>query len=133
MRRRYAFTLLEVLFSIFILFTMGLALLKFDDWIGDRLQIDRQKARTLYRQSPLLFDLRQGQKREDLPLDAVVSFRRLRDDEIFWLKNQRVRVQTGKAHKEILFQNGDIPLTYRLFPIRLGQGEGSVAFVGVVP
>ena len=133
MRSRDAFTLLEVLFSIFILFTMGLALLKFDGWIGDRLQIDRKKARTLYRQSPLLLYLRQGQKREDLPLDTLVSFKRLRDDEIFWLKNQRARAETGKMRKEPLFQNGDMPLTYRLFPIRLGKGEGRVTFVGIVP
>ena len=133
MRNSRAFTLLEVLLAVFILFTMGLALLKFDGWIGTRLDIQRQKARTLYIQAPLLFHLEKSEKHEDMSLYEIADFKRLRDDEIFWLKNRRAQAQTGKARKETLFQNGDMPLTYRIFPIRLGNGAGSVAFIGIIP
>ena len=131
--RRRAFTLLEVLLSVMILFTMGLALMKFDGWIKEDVARYREKAAIVYRQTPLLYaPVRRIRKRQMSLYDAT-GFSKLRDDEIFWLKSLEGRVTVGKTRKKSLFQSGDLDLTYRYVPVALHRGETSVSFIRINP
>ncbi len=132
MRNRAAFTLLEVLLSIFILFTMGLALLKFDSWIKSEVKKYKEKSLLLYIGTPYLFESRKSSlKRESLY--EKMKFPKLRDDEIFWLKGVSVNVEVGKGKKSTLFQSGELDLTYMLYPVAIKKGETEVNFVRIVP
>ncbi|WP_456451266.1 hypothetical protein [Hydrogenimonas sp.] len=131
--RSNAFTLLEVLLSVVILFTMGLALLKLDGWIKHDVTRYRDKAVLLFQETPLLYaPIRRIQKREVSVYDTL-SFTKLRDDEIFWLKGLEGKVTVGKEEKKTLFQSGELDLTYRYYPVRLQRGETSVGFIRVLP
>jgi hypothetical protein len=133
MGSRHAFTLLEVLLSVVILFSMGLALMKFDGWIKEDMARYRDKAVLLYQDTPLLYaPILRIQKRQ-MSLYDTLSFRKLRDDEVFWLKSIEGRVTVGKERKKNLFQSGELDLTYRLYPVKLHRGETSVGFVRVLP
>ncbi|WP_201353989.1 type IV pilus modification PilV family protein [Hydrogenimonas urashimensis] len=127
------FTLLEVLLSILILFTMGLALLKFDGWIKEDLYRYRQKAVLLYQTTPLLYASIQRIRRKNVSVFDTARFTKLRDDELFWLRSLKGRVTVGKEEKKTLFQSGELDLTYRYYPLRLEQGETSVSFIRIKP
>jgi|GEM_PF-1243925 hypothetical protein len=128
-----AFTLLEVLISIMLLFTMGLALLKFDGWIKGEMERYRGKAFLLYRATPLLYANLHRIEKRDTTLYDTTRFTKLRDDEIFRLKNLKAKAILGKEEKKTLFQSGDLDLTYRLFPVRIEQDESSVNFLRLEP
>jgi len=130
---RNAFTLLEVLLSVMILFSMGLALLKFDSWIKHEVERYRGKATLLYQTTPLLYgNLRQITK-QGMTLYDTTYFQKLRDDEIFWLKGHHARITLGKEEKKTLFQSGDLDLTYKLFPLKINQEEHTVNFLRIEP
>ncbi|WP_457595730.1 hypothetical protein [Hydrogenimonas sp.] len=133
MRSRGAFTLLEVLLSVLLLFTMGLALLKFDGWVKNELTRYRAKAAILANETPLLYTSPLQLKRGRISLYDVTNFLKLRDDEIFWLKGLEGRAIVGKERKKSLFQSGDLDLTYRYVPIRLERGDAAVPFVRLLP
>jgi Tfp pilus assembly protein PilV len=131
--RRGAFTLLEVLLSVMILFTMGLALMKFDGWIKEDVARYRDKAVLLYRETPLLYAPVQRIKKRQVSLYDTVRFAKLRDDEIFWLKNLEGSVTVGKERKKTLFQSGELDLTYRYYPVTLHKGRAAVSFIRINP
>ncbi len=130
---RPAFTLLEVLLSIVILFTMGLALLKFDGWIKKDLFRYRQKAVLLYQTTPLLYASIQRISRKNVTLYDTVRFSKLRDDELFWLKSLKGKVTVGEEQKKTLFQSGELDLTYRYYPVRLQRGDTAIPFIRIRP
>ncbi|BBG66533.1 hypothetical protein NNO_1830 [Hydrogenimonas sp.] len=132
MRSRAAFTLLEVLLSIFILFTMGLALLKFDGWIKEEIGRYKEKSLLLYTSTPNLYESRKSSFKRDTLYDTM-KFPRLRDDEVFWLKNLSAEVDVGKGEKRTIFQSGELDLTYRLYPVTVKRNGVKVGFVRVVP
>lgn len=128
-----AFTLLEVLLSILILFTMGLALLKFDGWIKEDFGRYREKAVLLYQTTPLLYSSIDRLKRKNVTIYDTVRFTKLRDDEIFWLRGIKGKAEVGKEQKKTLFESGELDLTYRYYPIRLESEQTSVSFIRVNP
>jgi prepilin-type N-terminal cleavage/methylation domain-containing protein len=130
---RQGFTLLEVLLSVLILFSMGLALMKFDGWIKEDMARYRDKAVLLYQDTPLLYAPILRIRKRQMSLYDTLSFRKLRDDEVFWLKGIEGKVTVGKAEKKNLFQSGDLDLTYRLYPVRLHRDGASVGFIRVLP
>ncbi|WP_457592278.1 type II secretion system protein [Hydrogenimonas sp.] len=132
MRSSRAFTLLEVLLSIFILFTMGLALLKFDGWIKSEVERYKDKSLLLYTATPNLYESRRSGLKRDSLYD-MTKFAKLRDDEIFWLKNLSAKIEVGKGKKMTLFQSGDLDLTYRLYPVAVKRDDVRIGFVRVVP
>lgn len=127
------FTLLEVLLSIVLLFTMGLALLKFDGWIKEDLSRYRKKATLLYQTTTLLYASIQRISHRNISVYNTAQFRKLRDDEIFWLKNVKGRVSVGKEERKTLFQSGDLDLTYRYYPVFLEQGDTRLSFIRIKP
>ncbi len=130
--RSRGFTLLEVLLSIFILFTMGLALLKFDGWIKEEIGRYKEKSLLLYTSTPNLFESRRsGLKKESLY--DMMKFPRLRDDEVFWLKRSSANIEVGKGRKRTIFQSGEMDLTYMLYPVIVKRGDVRVGFVRIVP
>ncbi|WP_456402875.1 pilus assembly FimT family protein [Hydrogenimonas sp.] len=129
---RPAFTLLEVLLSIFILFTMGLALLKFDGWIKNEMGRYREKAQLLFTGTPNLYESRKSSLRYETLFDTM-KFEKLRDDEIFWLKNLSAKISVGKGKKRTLFQSGELDLTYYLYPVTVKRDDTQVGFIRVVP
>ena len=131
--RSRGFTLLEVLFSILLLFTMGMALLKFDGWIKREMERGREKARLLYSATPLLYANILSLKKKRTTLYDATRFMKLRDDEIFWLKNLDAEVAVGKERRNTLFESGDLSLTYRTFPLKLRRGDTSISFFRVLP
>lgn len=131
--RSRGFTLLEVLFSILLLFTMGMALLKFDGWIKQEMERSREKARLLYSATPLLYANIQSLKKKRTTLYDATRFMKLRDDEIFWLKNLDAEVAVGKERRNTLFESGDLSLTYRTFPLKLQRGDTAISFFRVLP
>ena len=128
-----AFTLLEVLLSILILFTMGLALLKFDGWIREELFRYRKKAVLLYQTTPLLYANIRRVSRKNVTVYDTLYFSKLRDDELFWLKRLKGEVVVGEEQKKTLFQSGDLDLTYRYYPVRLQQDDTRVNFIRIRP
>jgi hypothetical protein len=128
-----AFTLLEVLLSILILFTMGLALLKFDGWIREELFRYRKKAVLLYQTTPLLYANIRRISRKNVTVYDTLYFSKLRDDELFWLKRLKGEVDVGEEQKKTLFQSGDLDLTYRYYPVRLQQDDTRVNFIRIRP
>ncbi|WP_456323377.1 hypothetical protein [Hydrogenimonas sp.] len=128
-----AFTLLEVLISIMLLFTMGLALLKFDSWTKREIKRYSGKAILLYRSTPLLYANLHRIEKRDITLYDTTRFAKLRDDEIFWLKNLEAKAALGKEEKKTLFQSGDLDLTYKLFPVRIQQNGDWVNFLRIEP
>ncbi len=131
--RRTGFTLLEVLLSVLILFTMGIALLKFDGWIKEDLAKYREKAVLLYQTTPLLYSNIRRLKRKQVTIYDTIHFSKLRDDEVFWLKKLKGKVEVGKEQKKTLFESGELDLTYRYYPVRLEHGEVGVSFIRVNP
>ncbi len=131
-RTRHAFTLLEVLMSILILFTMGLALLKFDSWIKEEIARYKKKSLLLLTSTPNLYESRKNALKKDTLYDTM-KFPRLRDDEIFWLKNMSSKVVAGESRKRTIFQSGELDLTYKFYPIILKRGDVKVGFVRVAP
>ena len=131
--RHPAFTLLEVLLSIVILFTMGLALMKFDGWIKEDLSRYRKKAVLLYQTTPLLYASIQRISHKNVSVYNTAQFSRLRDDEIFWLKSLKGKVTVGEAETKTLFQSGELDLTYRYYPVHLEQDETRVNFIRIKP
>ncbi len=130
--RSRGFTLLEVLLSIFILFTTGLALLKFDGWIKEEIGRYKEKSLLLYTSTPNLFESRRsGLKKESLY--DMMKFPRLRDDEVFWLKRSSANIEVGKGRKRTIFQSGEMDLTYMLYPVIVKRGDVRVGFVRIVP
>ena len=130
--RSRGFTLLEVLLSIFILFTMGLALLKFDGWIKDEIGRYKEKSLLLYTSTPNLFESRRSSLKKESLYD-MMKFPRLRDDEVFWLKNSFAKIEVGKGEKRTIFQSGELDLTYMLYPVAVKRGDVRVGFVRIVP
>ncbi len=130
---RNAFTLLEVLLSVMILFSMGLALLKFDSWIKDEVERYRGKATLLYQTTPLLYANLRRIAKQGVTLYDTTHFQKLRDDEIFWLKGHHARITLGKEEKKTLFQSGELDLTYKLFPLKVKQKEHTVNFLRIEP
>jgi hypothetical protein len=128
-----AFTLLEVLLSILILFTMGLALLKFDGWIREELFRYRKKAVLLYQTTPLLYANIRRISRKNVTVYDTLHFSKLRDDELFWLKRLKGEVDVGEEQKKTLFQSGDLDLTYRYYPVWLQQDDTRVNFIRIRP
>jgi hypothetical protein len=131
--RRAAFTLLEVLLSIVILFTMGLALLKFDGWIKEDLSRYREKAVLLYQTTPLLYASIQRISHKNASIYNTAQFSRLRDDEVFWLKTLKGRVTVGEEETKTLFQSGELDLTYRYYPVYLEQDGTRLGFIRIKP
>jgi hypothetical protein len=131
--RSRGFTLLEVLLSVLILFTMGLALLKFDGWIKEDVARYRDKAILLYQSTPLLFQDIHRIGRDSVNMFDATRFSKLRDDEIFWLKGIKARADIGKSQKKTLFQTGDLDLSYRLYPLRIENDTSSVGFLRIEP
>ncbi len=132
MHSNRGFTLLEVLLSIFILFTMGLALLKFDGWIKHEMGRYREKALLLFTGTPNLYESRRSRLKDESLFDTM-KFEKLRDDEIFWLKSLSAKISVGKGEKRTLYQSGDLDLTYYLYPVTLKRNETQVGFIRVVP
>ncbi len=123
---------MEVLLSIFILFTMGLALLKFDGWIKDEISSYKEKSLLLYTSTPNLFESRRSSLKKESLYD-MMKFPRLRDDEVFWLKNSFAKIEVGKGEKRTIFQSGELDLTYMLYPVAVKRGDVRVGFVRIVP
>ncbi len=126
------FTLLEVLLSIFILFTMGLALLKFDGWIKDEIGRYKEKSMLLYTSTPNLFESRRSSFKKE-SLYGMMKFPRLRDDEVFWLKRSSANIEVGKGEKRTIFQSGELDLTYMLYPVTVKRDDIQAGFVRIVP
>ncbi len=129
---RDAFTLLEVLLSIFILFTMGLALLKLDGWTKSEVAKYRERSLLLYTSTPNLYESRRSTLKRDSLYD-MTKFTKLRDDELFWLKNISTKIEVGKGKKMTLFQSGDLDLSYMLYPVAVQRNDVRVGFIRVVP
>ncbi len=129
---REAFTLLEVLISIFILFTMGLALLKLDGWIKNEVAKYKEKSLLLYTSTPALYESRRSTLKRDSLYD-MTKFTGLRDDELFWLKSISAEIDVGKGKKMTLFKSGDLDLSYMLYPVAVKKESVRVGFVRVVP
>ena len=129
----HAFTLLEVLLSILLLFPRGLALLKCDGSIKQDLSRYREKASILYRETPLLYADIRSLREKKRSLYDVTRFVKLRDDEIFWLKNLEGSVKVGKEEKKNLFQSEDLDLTYHTYPLKLYRGQEALTFIRVFP
>ena len=101
---RRAFTLLEVLISVLLLFMMGAALLSLDNWIAKKSARDQADARLLHAVSPLLFQPPFALNTR-LCLYDTLRFRRLRDDEVFWLKRLCFEARAGMPHRETLYDD----------------------------
>ncbi|WP_353661210.1 hypothetical protein [Hydrogenimonas sp. SS33] len=112
---------------------MGLALLKFDGWIKQDLSRYRAKASILYQETPLLYANIRSLRERKRSLYDVTRFVKLRDDEIFWLKNLEGSVKVGKEEKKSLFQSEDLDLTYHFYPLKLFRKEEALSFIRVYP
>ncbi len=119
--------------SILILFTMGLALLKFDGWIKEDLGRYRDKAILLYQTTPLLYANIHRISRKNVTVYDTARFRKLRDDEIFWLRSLKGSVSVGEEKRKTLFQSGTLDLTYRYYPVHLQREKSRVDFIRIYP
>ena len=130
---RYAFTLLEVLLSIVILFSMGLALIKFDTWITTDLHKQIEKAKILYTNTPFLYSRVDLLKNRSISLRNITYFQKLRDDEIFWLDSIETNIRVGKSEIVTLYESEDATLAFTLYPLWIQRGDTSIEFVKVQP
>ena len=130
---RPAFTLLEVLISVMLLFVMGMALIRFDTWIHFDIGRYKEQATLLYRYAPLFYFSDRPMEAREISLYDATAFRKLRDDESFYLKQESATVSMGKEAVKTLFQNDEIDLTYRYFPMRLEKAGTSIRMIRIRP
>jgi len=124
-RTHEAFTLLEVLISITLLFTAGIALIKGDVSIAKDFEKRYQSAELLYLVSPIAMreDITEGVEKE-WHLYDIFRFQRLRDDEIFRLKSITIQTRRGKTQTKTLLDLDEKKLNYHVTPILFIRHHG---------
>ncbi|NPA29666.1 MAG: hypothetical protein GXO33_05720 [Epsilonproteobacteria bacterium] len=129
MPAKKAFTLIEVLLAVLLLFTAGLALMKIQRRIVDDLQTARHKAVLLQTVTPVLSLPVEALRKRSTPLYRLVRFKTLRDDEIFFLKNLRITARRAKPRRETLFET----LRYNVWPVTVSDTKGTLRFIRITP
>lgn len=124
-RTHTAFTLLEVLISITLLFIVGVALIRGDVSIEKDFEKRYQSAKLLYLVSPIAMreDITEGIEKE-WHLYDVFRFQRLRDDEIFKLKSVTIQTRRGKTQTRTLLDLDEKKLNYHVTPVLFIRHQG---------
>ena len=128
MRNKAAFTLIEVLVAVVILFTAGFALMRLYDQAARKAESARQKARLFFVSTPLLFSDPHFYKKRRVTADRLVRFKRLRDDEILFLRNLTLHGRLEKSRVESLYEG----LDYRIQPVAVQREKSEIRMIRVL-
>lgn len=130
--RRSAFTFLEVLVSVIVLFGMGMALLRFDAQAFWGISKYGAQNEALLIFSPALWQTNNKSLRE-YELYDITSFAKLRDDESTWLKGQTIHSERGEFRTKTLFEGSGTPIKFRAYDVTAGYKETDIPFKRIIP
>ncbi len=124
-----AFTLMEVLIAILLFFSASFALIKVQQSIMAHLQKARKQSTLLPLATPLLTLPVDALRAKEEPLYRYVRFPKLRDDEIFFLKQTRLKASRAKPKRETLFET----LKYNVWPVTVTRKNAGIRFIRITP
>ena len=126
-KSKKAFTFIEVLVSVILLFIGLLALLKFDGFIKKDIEKSIKKHKVLMLSSAFNY----SEDTRDSSLDKIFSFSNLRDDERELLKNTKVEIKRLKNEDFLIYDTGDKEYKIKVETMRYGVEDTNLIFYRV--